>query len=191
MDSEVMPEFPTLDAVPGTAGEIVGAVLLDAPPVAIMLATAQTDKTIVTIETPESIVTDNLPRKRGRPSKADVAARLNGTTPIPPKIVPPVAQAIAPAKIVDFESLGRVAANLWFVSGELLLGEDWIPAQEEIPLVKNAFRDYFREAGITHISPAWALGITLGSYSLARAQKPSIKSRIARGLEWLKTKLKR
>jgi hypothetical protein len=137
------------------------------------------------------VLTPEAPRKRGRPSKADIAARLNGVTPPPPKPAPVLAPQIAAQKLVDYETLGQTAANLWFNVGHLALGDDWIPAPQEIMPVKNAFRDYFKTTNISEIPPAWNLVLVLGGYTLARLQKPTVKSRFNLALTWIKGKLRR
>jgi len=130
-------------------------------------------------------------RKRGRPSNAEIAARLNGVTPPPPKPAPVLAPQAAAQKLVDYETLGQTAANLWFNVGHLALGDDWIPAPQEVMPVKNAFRDYFKTTNITEIPPAWNLVLVLGGYTLARLQKPTVKTRFNLALSWVKTKFKR
>jgi hypothetical protein len=120
-----------------------------------------------------------------------MAARLNGVTPAPPKPAPIPTPQIVAQKIVDYETLGQTAANLWFNVGHLALGDDWIPAQNEVMPVKNAFRDYFKTTNITEIPPAWNLALVLGGYTLARLQKPTVKSRFNLALAWVKTKFRR
>ena len=139
------------------------------------------------LEPPE---TEPVKRKRGRPSKADNAARLNGVTMAPEKALPRQ-PLVSQAVFVDYEALGKMAANLWFNSGELILGSDWQPLEGEPVVVKNAFRDYFKEAGIQNISPAWGLGIVLFTYSAARVSKPTVKSRVIGGWLWIKSKIRR
>ena len=137
-------------------------------------------------------VAENEPvkRKRGRPTKAEIAARLNGVTPAPDK-APVRRPVVSQAVFVDYESLGKMAANLWCNCGELILGSDWQPIEGEPAVLKNAFRDYFREAGIQTISPSWSLGIVLFTYSASRVTKPTVKSRMMGGWLWLKSKIRR
>ena len=129
-------------------------------------------------------------RKRGRPSRADMAARLNGVTMAPEKAParPPI---VSQTVFVDYETLGKMAANLWCNCGELILGSDWQPIEGEPLVLKNAFRDYFKEAGIQNISPSWSLGIVLFTYSASRVTKPTVKSRMMGGWLWLKSKIRR
>lgn len=142
-----------------------------------------------TIEEPPPI--EPVKRGRGRPRKDEAIQRLNSVNPAPPKPAPIERPVTSVNPMVNYDQLGMIAANLWFNVGHLTLGDDWVPDDSEVPLVKNAFRDYFQAAGITSISPGLQLGLVLGSYTLSRVQKPTIKSRIFGAFEWLKNKIKR
>lgn len=91
----------------------------------------------------------------------------------------------------DYVAMGQLAANLWFNAGEIMLGEDWQPDPNEPALIAGAFRNYFQAKEIKVMSPDLVLLTTLGMYAMARMRKPTVKSRIARGIEWLKSKTRR
>lgn len=129
------------------------------------------------------------PKKRGRPSKADTAAKLNSVNPAPPRPAP-VFVATQPIP-VDYEKLARMAANLWFNAGELIFGSDWQPQDNEPTVIKDSFKDYFKDAGVTNIPPAWGLAVVLFSYGAARVTKPTVKSRFTNAALWLRSKVKR
>jgi hypothetical protein len=86
-----------------------------------------------------------------------------------------------------------MAANAWFGAGVVIFGREWEPNAEqgEHVAVKDAFRDYFQSKQIQRIDPGVQLAIVLGSYSLVRVQKPTIRSRLAQGWEWIKNRLRR
>ena len=135
------------------------------------------------------------PKKRGRPKGSTTRAKVDPLSvtpnPTPRNLPPPIA---APAPIAaDYDALGKVAANLWFNGGTLFFGADWQPdtAQGEHLVVKDAFRDYFASTGVTRIPPDVQLFIVLGGYTLARAQKPTVRSKLERAWQWTKAKLSR
>lgn len=137
-------------------------------------------------------------KKRGRKGGSEAASRLDSVTPAPPRVkLPPTAapltQAIAPSIPIDYDAMGGQVANLWFNGGVMLLGEEWAPNTQagEHVAVKNAFRDYFKAKNATELDPGVILFITLASYTAARIQKPTIKSRVTGGWLWLKSKVKR
>ena len=131
-------------------------------------------------------------RGRGRPRK-DGTQRLDSVTQAPPRA--PSSIAPAPIAPVNYDALGKIAANLWFNVGELFLGDEWRPEPDEPPIVKDAFKDYFQSAGITTIPPLWGLCLILFSYASKRVTRPTIKTRlyVAKNrlygvYEWLKSK---
>lgn len=124
-------------------------------------------------------------RGRGRPRK-DGSQRLDSVTQAPPRA--PSSIAPAPIAPVNYDALGKIAANLWFNAGELFLGDEWRPEPDEPPIVKDAFKDYFQSAGITTIPPAWGLCLILFSYAAKRVTRPTIKTRLYGAYEWLKSK---
>lgn len=129
------------------------------------------------------------PRKRGRPSKAELAARLNGVTrppPAPSKMPQPVVPMIA---TIDYDAMALLAASMFFGGGELLLGEDWAPTEGEPRLIKDAFKAYFVSIKATEIPPSMGLCFALGIYTVNRVNKPTIKSKIYGAYSWLKSKL--
>lgn len=126
------------------------------------------------------------PRKRGRPSKVDAAARLNSVTPPPPR--PPVAPTTYPltAPKVDHEMMAQTVANMWFNLGSLFLGEDWVPESDEVQPIKNGFKDYFVSINAPEIPPVWGLVTVLTLYTVKRLQKPTIKTRLFGVFSWVK-----
>jgi hypothetical protein len=106
----------------------------------------------------------------------------------------PVAPIVAPAAVVvDYDALGKMAANAWFGAGVVVFGREWEPNTEqgEHVAVKDAFRDYFKSKNITQIDPGVQLAIVLGSYSLVRVQRPTIKERLGKAWTWMKSRIRR
>jgi len=148
---------------------------------------------------PYGVKADGTPaKKRGRKPKStqDEAdkqrARLRSVGPgkgLPQKVqTPDVNPALA---VVNYQALGETAANLWFNVGMLAMGEDWKPDnQGEALAVAGAFRDYFKSQQIKDIPPGLALTLVLTSYSLAHAQKPTVKTRLQKVGAWFKEKAK-
>jgi hypothetical protein len=149
-------------------------------------------------EAPYGRKADGTPRaKPGRKSAgAAQRERLESVTPAPPRvdrprtIAPPAPVAAPPAIPVDYTGLGRTAANLWFNVGQIPFGEDWAPNVEakEHEIVAGAFRDYFKAKNVSEIDPTVGLCLVLGSYTLARVTKPTIKQRIAGAWAWARSK---
>jgi hypothetical protein len=142
------------------------------------------------IDIPMSMEIPNLPgsKKRGRPSNADKAAKLNGVTPPPPKPAPnpPI---FAPVNRVDYDAMGIIAASMFFGLGELALGEDWAPEPDEKMPIKDAFSAYFRSINAVELPPSWILLSALGVYTVKRVNRPTVKSKIYGAFAWLKHKL--
>lgn len=120
-------------------------------------------------------------------------ARVESVTQAPPRVKRAPTIAPAPSVAVDYQALGRTAANLWFNVGQIPFGDDWAPntAQGEHEIVAGGFRDYFKAKNVTEIDPTVSLCLILGSYALARVNKPTVKERIKGAWLWVKTKIKR
>jgi hypothetical protein len=135
------------------------------------------------------------PRKRGRPKGSRNRSTVDplSVTPNPTSRNDAPAITAAPVIAVDYDALGKAAANLWFNGGTMLFGVDWQPdtAAGEHVVVKDAFRDYFQSQQIQRIPPDVQLFIVLGGYTLARAQKPTVKSKFVKGFQWVKSRMQR
>jgi hypothetical protein len=97
----------------------------------------------------------------------------------------PQAKNAASATVsIDYEQVARAFAGTWFGVGALAFGDDWLPNEEagEHIQVKDAFKRYVEARGIGDFPPGIALALALGTYSLARVTKPTVKERL--GLIW-------
>jgi len=134
-------------------------------------------------------------KKRGRPSKEDAPSqreRLESVTRAPPKPQLPPSTPAPPPIVIDYDALARLAATLWFEVPQPIFGRDWAPAdKDEANTIAAAFRRYFISAGITDIPPGIALALSLGSYTIARVNKPTVKERLMGMFEWIRSKTKR
>lgn len=146
-------------------------------------------------EAPYGRKVDGTPmKKRGRKTgsvEGEQFARLDSVTRAPPK--PQQSQTTTPIApiAVDYDALSRLAATLWFEVPQPLFGSDWAPTgKDEANGIALAFKRYFIAQGITEINPTLALMLSLGSYTLARANKPSFKQRFTGLWSWIKSKTK-
>lgn len=148
-----------------------------------------------TPEAPYGFKSNGEPRKdpRGRKSKQRATVDPLSVTPNPRPRQSNAPIAAPTAIAVDYDALGKMAANAWFGAGVVIFGREWEPSTEagEHVAVKDAFRDYFQAKQIQRIDPGVQLAIVLGSYSLVRVQRPTIRQRLAKGWEWIRTKLRR
>jgi len=131
-------------------------------------------------------------KKRGRHSgsaQVDQFARLDSVSPTAPRQARSVPTTQAPAIAVDYRALGETAANLWFNVPQIIFGEDWAPESNEVQPVAKGFTDYFKANGVTEINPTIALLLVLGSYSVVRINKPTVKDRLSKGFQWIKSKI--
>lgn len=147
------------------------------------------------MEAAPSIAPDDEPkRKRGRPSNAELEARrarMNGVTPPPPRVPPPIASTVPAPVPIDYDAMAQVAANLWFNFPCMVLGDEWAPDKDEIAPIHRAFKDYFESEKVAKIPPAWGLGLVLATYAAKRTQRPTIRERFYAGVAWVRAKLGR
>lgn len=172
------------------------APIVDTPGLQVDLSDPPKDSTI---DAPYGYNKDGTPaKKRGRKPKdeadgtADAFARLSSVRPAGPRPVPIPGQIPAPAAIpTDYKALGDTAANLWFNVGQIPFGDDWAPNTDigEHLIISKGFRDYFQAKGVTQLDPTLSLCLVLGSYTLSRINKPTIKDKVSRGWFWLKSKM--
>lgn len=144
---------------------------------------------------------DGTPRKKpGRRGADDMGAtydRLNSVgSPPPRRPAPPPSESLPepePAIAPDYDQIGKIAAGVFFATGEAAFGADWSPdtANKEHLQIANAFSKYFESQQLSDISPGWALVLTLGSYTIKRFHKPTIRERVSAGVTWLKSKFHR
>lgn len=133
-------------------------------------------------------------KKRGRkaPTSGDLFDRLDSVTPSTASQARPLPNAARSAIVTDYRPVASLATGLFIAVPQMFLGADWAPedaASEKI--IADAFYNYFRAKGISEMSPELALGIALGSHAVSRINKPTVKGRIAQGVEWIKSTIKR
>ena len=76
--------------------------------------------------------------------------------------------------------MGDAVASVFFSTGIMLLGDEFAPDTQEGEhlAVSGAFRDYFKATQMRDLPPGFALCFVLGVYTLKRAAKPTIKSKL-------------
>jgi hypothetical protein len=137
--------------------------------------------------------------KPGRPPK-DVAAaqareqqraRLRSVTPGQGKPQKQTPIAVTPLAVVNYEAMGQAVASMWFNGGEMLLGPEWAPNTQEgeHTAVAGAFATYFKAVQMKDLPPGIALCFVLGIYTLKRATKPTVKSKLELFGAWVKSKM--
>lgn len=148
----------------------------------------------VDAEAPYGRNKDGTPaKKRGRKgsSNGDQFDRLDSVTVSTPSRTPQARGLPSPAIVTDYRPIASLATGLWIGIPQLIFGEDWKASESDEKLIADAFYNYFRAKGITEMSPELGLGLALGSYVVVRINKPTVKSRILSGVEWIKSKITR
>lgn len=85
---------------------------------------------------------------------------------------------------------GTALAQLTFVSGVIIGGEEWAPRKDassgldEAAMMTDAYAQYCAAKGITDIPPGWALTVALLAYAGPRFAMPHTQSRMAKVKAW-------
>ncbi len=119
-------------------------------------------------------------------------ARLRSVSPGARREKQPAPIAVTPLAVVNYQAMGESVASMFFSVGTLALGPDWEPDTKEGEhlAVAGAFRDYFKATNMRDLPPGFALCFVLGVYTLKRAAKPTIKSKLQGAGLWLKNNLR-
>lgn len=156
------------------------------------------------VEAPYGYKADGTPRlsNAGRRSSTEAVrvektkqhARLRSVTPSTHK-PDPRKQAIvtAPAlAVVNYQAMGEMAAGMFFNVPAMMIGPDWLPDESEgEPLaVAGAFRDYFKATQMRDIPPGFALCLVLTVYTVKRANRPTMRTKLQGVGLWLKHNLR-
>ena len=182
-------------------------VVNDAAPIKAPIETEENQPIIPTVEElqtpPEASIDSEAPygrnkdgtpaKKRGRKvltpgESGDLFARLDSVTPSTASRKPLPRDKTGASIVTDYQALGETAANLWFNVPQIFFGADWAPKPEEVPVVARGFRDYFKAQGIQELSPTLSLCLVLGAYTLERANKPTVQSKLQSMFAWIKSK---
>lgn len=103
--------------------------------------------------------------------------------------------AAGPTKEQLARQSGVGAANLFFVAGIILGGEEWQPQADpkigldEKLMMEGAFGDYFVATGKTDLPPGWALVAAVGMFAARRFTMPKTQSRFTKLKTWVGGKI--
>ncbi len=137
----------------------------------------------------------SLAKKRGRKggavNEAQIQAPQNATAQSPPTI-----QAQAP---VNHKVIAQQYAHIFFIAGYSLFGSDWLPDDtQEKQVVEKSIQTYVEANNVEAMSPGIGLLLTLGAYSVKKAQKPTIKEKLSSmfasvkpAIAWIRSKMNR
>lgn len=141
------------------------------------------------------------PGRKAAVSKGEQFERLDSVSPA--RELPRASSTVkttqpqTPFIAANYRELGETAASLWIKVGAIALGPDWAPdmdnpdERQQPQQVASAFESYFRTKEIKAIDPTLALVLVLGTYTISKADKPSVKSKFAGAKQWVKSKLHR
>lgn len=150
-------------------------------------------------DAPYGLRKDGTPAKKRGPKAApgvtDTRAaqrdKLRSVTPSKAR-AKPVDQVQSPTMaVVNYQAMGQAVASMFFSVGTLAFGNDWQPDEQEGEhlAVAGAFRDYFRATNMRDLPPGFALCFVLGVYTLKRAAKPTMSSKLKLFGAWVKSKM--
>ncbi len=134
-------------------------------------------------------------REKAAPGVVDTRAaqrdRLRSVTPSKARAKSPDAIAAPALAVVNYQAMGQAVASMFFSVGTLAFGTDWQPdeSEGEPQAVAGAFRDYFKATNMRDLPPGFALCFVLGVYTLKRAAKPTMKSKLQLFGAWVKSKM--
>lgn len=120
------------------------------------------------------------PAQSGTNSQPQAKSMLGGPA------APPVAPDPLAVQHAQSRAAGVAAAELLFMTGKLIGGEEWEPMQnkalglDERTLMHGAFGDYFVASGVKDIPPGAALTFCIVAYIAPRFAMPKTQSRFAK-----------
>jgi hypothetical protein len=138
-------------------------------------------------------VRGNWRAKRGRKTGGPVSGSVAGSTLGAP--TGPTAQDVKAAQNEQQSRIaGAAAAQMLFVAGRVIGGEEWAPRKDEKTgvdeeaLLTSAFGDYFKAKDVKDIPPGAALAFVLMMYAGPRFTMPQTQQRVksfkARIVQW-------
>lgn len=133
------------------------------------------------------------PKAKGVSDESDKQRnRLRSVTPSKAREQKPKPIEVTPLAVVNYQAMGESVASMWFHGGEMVFGAEWAPDTHsgEHLAVAGAFRDYFKATNMRDLPPGFALCFVLSVYTLKRANKPTVKTRLQGWGLWLKTNLR-
>lgn len=86
---------------------------------------------------------------------------------------------------------GVTTAELIFVMGVAIGGEDWLPENHERLYMQTAWTEYFRKKDIKDLPPGVLICTALVSYAIPRFGKPDTQTRMKRIGAWFKKRFSR
>lgn len=120
-------------------------------------------------------------KKRGRKAGATVSnaqpasASINSTTATPNQAAPSL-QVQAP---ISHKVIAQQYAHIFFLAGYTAFGNDWLPDDAtEKSMVEKSIQTYVEANNVEAMSPGMGLLLTLGAYSVKRAQRETVKSKL-------------
>lgn len=93
----------------------------------------------------------------------------------------PAADPIEEQSSAALQGAANVASQMFFTVCQMLGGEDFAPAPEEVAMMNQNMMVYLQSKDISDIPPGYLLLITMGAYAMPRFTRPKVKEKM-RGL---------
>lgn len=89
------------------------------------------------------------------------------------------------------QACGITTAELIFVMGVVIGGEDWLPENHERLYMQDAWSQYFEKKGIQDLPPGILIATAMVSYVVPRLTKPTTQTRLGKAWRWVKNRFRK
>lgn len=102
-----------------------------------------------------------------------------------------IAAVDTPSEDLSFKACGSSTAEIIFIMGQSIGGQEWQPTPDERHYMSDAWTQYYKAKDVKDLPPGLIVATALISYSMPRFAKPITRNRLQRASHWLKMKLSR
>lgn len=97
-----------------------------------------------------------------------------------------IASVDTPSEDLSYQACGSSTAEIIFIMGQALGGQEWVPVPDERRYMSDAWAQYYKAKEVKDLPPGLIVATAMISYAMPRFSRPETKTRLQKASHWIK-----